>query len=175
MENPLSSSKWYAVHVRSNQERKTADFVSDRRVEVFLPTYRIQSKRRDRRVMLTKSLFSGYLFVRINPQQAEERVQVLKAPGTVRIVSFGKEPVPVPDSVIESIRILVGDGDGPARPHPLVRLGKSVEVVDGPFRGAVGILHETDDKKPKLVVEIEFLGRAVAVPIAMEQVQPLLR
>lgn len=173
MESVLSSSKWYAVHVRSNQERKTADFVRDREVEVFLPTYRVQSKRQDRRVLLTKSLFSGYLFVHIDPH-AEERVEVLKAPGTVRIVSFGKEPVPIPDSVIESIRIVVGDGDGPARPHPLVRLGKHVEVVDGPFRGAVGVLHETDDKKPKLVVEIEFLGRAVAVPIAMEQVQPFL-
>lgn len=163
--------KWYAVHVRSNQEKNTADFVRGRGGEVFLPTYCLQSKRRDRKVQLIKPLFSGYLFVRMD-LHSEKRVDVLKAPGTVRIVGFGQEPVPVPDPVIEHLKILVGDGDGPARPHPLVKVGNQVRVISGAFAGVVGILHETEDKKPRLVVQLEFLGRAVAVPIESDQVQP---
>ncbi len=122
--------------------------------------------------MLTKPLFSGYVFVRLGIHSAG-RIEILKAPGTVRIVSFGNEPSAVPDEVIESIRILVGDGLGPVRPHPSVHVGAEVEVASGPFKGAVGILHKTEDKKPKLVVEIHFLGRAVAVPIAEDQVRPI--
>lgn len=163
---------WYAVHVRSNQEKNVADFVRGRNVEVFCPTYRVQSKRQDRRIILQRPLFPGYVFVFVNLNDPE-RIEVLKAPGTVRIVRFGDDPAPVPDRVIESLKILVGDGDGPVRPHPLIRVGEPVEVVSGPFLGAVGILHETEDKKRKLVVEIEFLGRAVAVPISAEQLQPV--
>jgi transcription antitermination factor NusG len=174
MEGYRLALQWYAVHVRSNQERTTADFIRSRAIQVFLPTYQMRSARRDRNAILTRPLFPGYVFVRIDIHSSE-RIEVLKAPGTVRIVSFGNDPPPVPDSVIESIRILVGNGSGPVRPHPSVCLGASVEVIDGPFKGAIGLLSETEDKKPKLVVKIEFLGRAVAVPIAPDQVQPATR
>lgn len=164
---------WYAVHLRSNQEKQTAAFLAHRGVPHFLPTYTVQSERRDRKVTLVKPLFSGYVFVRIRTQ-SEERIQVLRAPGTVRIVGFGNRSTPIPDETIESIRILVGDDGRSVRPHPLVREGRTVRVVDGAFAGAVGVIHRTEDKKPKLVVEIDFLGRAVAVPIDVEQVQPVL-
>ena len=91
----------------------------------------------------------------------------------MRIVAFGGEPSPIPDETIASLRILVERGEGVARPHPLVRDGQRVVVVDGSFRGAVGVLHVTAGRKPQLIVEVEFLGRAVAVPIAPEQVHPL--
>ena len=59
-------------------------------------------------------------------------------------------------------------------PHPLVRVGSLVNVVDGPFSGAAGRLIEGVGRRSQLLVEVEFLGRAVAVPILPEQVQPVL-
>jgi transcriptional antiterminator NusG len=164
---------WYAVHVRSNQERGTAELLAARGIEHFFPTYRVASKRVDRRVVLARPLFAGYLFARVDPRGAE-RVAVLRAPGVVRFVGFGDAPTPVPDGTIRSLRILVEESGGAARPHPLVRDGQRVAVVDGSFRGAVGVLHVSAGRKPRLVVEVEFLGRAVAVPISPEQVQPML-
>jgi transcription antitermination factor NusG len=172
MGDAASKLAWYAVHLRSNQEHRTAAFFKGRGVPFFLPTYTSRSSRKDRTVTLTKPLFAGYLFVHID-HDSDTRVQVLKAPGTVRIVGFGDKPTPVPDETIESIRILVGDRGDVVRPHPLVRVGRTVEVVAGPFSGATGILHETRDRRPKLVVEVAFLGRAVAVPVALDQVQPV--
>lgn len=164
---------WYAVHVRSNQERATAELLAGCGVERFYPTYRVVSRRVDRRVVLTRPLFTGYLFVHLDPASAQ-RIVVLRAPGVVRFVGFGDAPTAVPDETIRSLRILVEEGAGEARPHPLVRDGQRVAVVDGPFRGAAGVLHVGEGRKPRLVVEVEFLGRAVAVPIEPEQVQPLL-
>lgn len=171
--NEMFGRNWYAVHVRSNQEQKTNTFIKDREVEVFLPTYRVASKRRDRRVWLEKPLFPGYLFVHIE-FRSPERVEVLKAPGTVRLVTFGDQPQTVPRETIESLKILVGGARDEVRPHPLVRVGQRVQVVDGAFAGAVGILHETEERRPRLVVEVTFLGRAVAVPVSRYQVQPLI-
>jgi len=172
MSQESGSAAWYAVHVRSNQERTTAAFLEGRGVAHFLPTYRTLSRRRDRRVVLTRPLFSGYLFVRIDIE-APDRVQVLKAPGTVRIVEFGGRAAPVPEETIRSLEILVGEGQDEVRPHPLVREGQRVAVLDGPFAGARGKIVSSGGRKPRLVVEVEFLGRAVAVPIAPEQVEPI--
>ncbi len=169
----VDSPRWYAVHVRSNQERTTASFLKDREVELFLPTYRMRSKRRDRQVTLTKPLFTGYLFVHLS-LQSPSRVEVNKAPGTVRIVGFGDRPTPIPEETIDSLMILVGKGEDRVRPHPLVKTGREVVVVDGPFAGARGVLHQKDIQKSQLVVEIQFLGRAVSVPVTMDQVQPVL-
>ncbi|MCP4600587.1 MAG: UpxY family transcription antiterminator [Proteobacteria bacterium] len=164
--------QWYAVHVRSNQEQKTASFIKDRGIELFMPTYRVRSKRMDRHVTLVKPLFVGYLFVHVD-YRAPERIQILKAPGTVRIVGFGEGPTPIPEERINSLKILIGGGEDCIRPHPLVRAGNAVRVIDGPFSGATGVLHETEGRKSRLVVEVEFLGRAVAVPISKDQVQPV--
>jgi transcription termination/antitermination protein NusG len=164
---------WYAVHVRSNHERIVAEHLWGHGVEAFLPLYRSLSKRQDRRVVLEKPLFAGYVFARFDAA-SDARIAVLRAPGTVQIVGFGGEHARIPDEVVASLRILVEESGGAARPHPLVREGQRVSVVDGSFRGAVGVLHLKAGRKPQLVVEVEFLGRAVAVPIEADQVNPLL-
>jgi len=164
---------WYAVHVRSNQERQAAEHFRGRGVETFLPLYKTLSRRLDRRVMLERPLFTGYVFVRLD-LASDVRIAVLRTPGVVRIVGFGGELARIPDDTISSLRILVDNSDGAVKPHPLVREGQKVAVLDGCFRGASGVLHLTAGRKPQLVVEVEFLGRAVAVPIEPEQVQPLL-
>jgi transcription antitermination factor NusG len=169
---PGDARSWYAVHVRSNQERGTASLLEGRGIELFWPTYTTRSKRVDRQGLLVRPLFPGYLFVRIDIG-GPERIEVLRAAGAVRIVGFGGEATPVPGETIESLKILVGSGADQVRPHPLVRAGQRVNVLDGPFRGATGVLAEADDRRSRLVVEVEFLGRAVAVPIAADQVQPL--
>jgi transcriptional antiterminator RfaH len=164
---------WYAVHVRSNQETTTAAFLSDHDVEHFLPTYGVQSRRRDRSIALIRPLFTGYLFARID-YHSKERTEVLKAPGTVRIVSFNDKPSSIPNETMNSLKILVGQGSGHVQPHPLVQVGRPVRVVEGPFHGAIGTLQEDTGRNSKLVVEVAFLGRAVAIPIAVSQVQPVL-
>jgi len=164
--------RWYAVHVRSNQERIVEGYLRGQGIDTFLPTYRTMSRRRDRRVAIERPLFGGYLFARIDPR-GPARVQVLRSSGTVRIVGFGGAPTPIPDEKIRSLEILVGKGRDRVRPHPLVREGQRVRVTDGPFAGASGTLVAAGGRRSRLVVELEFLGRAVAAPVSPEQVQPL--
>jgi len=168
----VGTEAWYAVHVRSNQERRVALQLASLGTEIFLPTYLAPSTRTDRKVVLSKPLFGGYLFVHLDPG-GPARVEVIRAPGVARIVSFGGRAVPIGDGVIESIRIMTGDGGQHARPHPLVRSGRRVRVVSGAFSGAEGILHLDGGRKARLVVEIEFLGRAVSVPVLESDVEPI--
>ncbi len=159
-------ARWYAVHVRSNHEKKARDYLGSRSVEAFLPLYRVQSRRRDRKVIVDKPLFGGYLFVHSDLARAE-RIEILSAPGTVRLVGFDEGPSAVPEAVIESIRILVGSGRDP-EPFPYLNRGKRVRVVGGPLAGLEGYVVESETGKRKVVVTIDILGRSVAATLERE-------
>jgi transcription antitermination factor NusG len=163
---------WYAVHIRSNREQQVHELLQRGGVVSFLPCYRVRSSRRDRVVHLQRPLFPGYLFVRLIIC-SDVRIRVLRTPGVVRFVGFTDGPVPLPERVMESLFILTGGDDHPARPHPLVKAGSRVRVASGPFCGATGVLHRMDGHPARLVVEVSFLGRAVAVPIETDQVMPV--
>jgi transcription antitermination factor NusG len=162
---------WYAVHVRSHFERQVVRFLDGRRgPETFLPTYRTRSRRADGPATVERPLFPGYLFVRLESLDAP-RVAVLQAPGVVRVVEFAGRPAPVPAAVIDSLRIITL-GPDEARPHPLLHEGQAVRVVAGPFAGATGRLSRGRGRRPRLVVTLELLGRAAAVPIDLADVEP---
>jgi transcriptional antiterminator RfaH len=162
---------WYAIHVRSNFERQVVQFLRGRRgPETFLPTYRIRSRRAGATQPVERPLFPGYLFARLEVL-GEERIAVLQAPGVVRLVEFGGRPAVVDDETIRSLRIIVS-GPAEARPHPLLREGQAVHVVNGPFAGAAGRLSRSRGRKPRLVVTIEILGRAAAVAVDLADVEP---
>ena len=164
---------WYAVHVRSHFERQVARFLDGRHgPETFLPTYRTRSRRTDGPATVERPLFPGYLFARLESLDAP-RVAVLQAPGVVRVVEFGGRLAPVPDETIASLRIIVR-GPNEARPHPLLQEGQAVRVVSGPFAGATGRLSRGRGRKPRLVVTLELLGRAAAVPVDLADVEPAL-
>lgn len=163
--------RWYALHVRSNHEKKAYAYLRTRALETFLPQYRVQSRRRDRTVRIHKPLFAGYVFVRTRLEQGE-RLAILKTPGLVRIVGFEEGPHPVPDDVLESLRILVGSGRDP-EPFPFLTGGKRVRVVGGPLSGMEGFVVESQDRKQRVVVSIELLGRSVAARLERERLEPV--
>jgi len=162
---------WYAIHVRSNFERQVVQFLEGRHgPETFLPTYRTRSRRAGVTGWIERPLFAGYVFARLESLD-RPRIAVLQAPGVVRLVEFGGRPATVDDEIVASLRIIVS-GPAAARPHPLLREGQTVRVVGGPFTGAVGRLSRGRGRKPQLVVTLEILGRAAAVPVALEDVEP---
>jgi transcription antitermination factor NusG len=162
---------WYAAHVRSNFERRVVRCLEGReRVETFLPTYRAARRDAGGAAAVERPLFPGYVFVRLADPH-EDRIAVLRATGVVRLVEFGGRPAPVGDEVIRSLRI-ISSGRAAARPHPLLREGRLVRVVGGPFAGATGRLARGPGRKPRLVVTIEILGRAAAVPVEPADVVP---
>jgi transcription termination/antitermination protein NusG len=169
----VAAAGWFALHVRSNCEHRVARFLAARRgPETFLPSYRAKVRRGTALRIVDRPLFSGYVFVRV-AESREDRIKALQASGVVGFVGFGGRPVPVDDRTMESLRILVG-GSREVRPHPMLREGQIVRVVDGPFLGAIGRLSRARGRKPCLVVTLEILGRAAAAPVDLKDVEPVV-
>ncbi len=163
---PLTASGrpgWYAVYTRGRHEKKVARALEDKGVDVFLPLARTRNRWKDRVKMVEVPLFSGYLFVN-SALAVEDRLAILKTPGAVRIVGNHGVGIPVPDEQIESLKVLVESG-APLLPHRFMRRGEMVLITNGPFMGVAGRVVRGSEEKPRLVVSIEILQRAVSVEI----------
>ena len=72
---------WFAIQTRYRYEKKVAEQLGGKGVEVFLPLRRESHSWSDRRKLVTIPLFPGYAFVR-STASADLRLQVLRTAGS---------------------------------------------------------------------------------------------
>ena len=163
-------SQWYAVHTRSNFEKRVTADLEEKGVENYLPAQIAQHQWKDRRKTITSPLFPGYVFCRIE-DTPQARLPVLRTPGVVRILGSGGNISPVPDVQIDAIRRVL-QSDLPCFPHTYLRHGSAVRVKSGPLRGIAGVLVQTKSKT-RLVLSVELLCQSVAAEVDAADVEAL--
>ncbi len=161
---------WYVIHTRSRFEKVVHDALEKKRKEVFLPTIKKRSRRRDRKLYLQAPLFPGYLFVKAG-NSSSERLDILKTAGAVRILGNREVPCPVEPPVIDSLKILVRANEE-ILTGQCFRNGDLVRVVCGPFTGAIGVFRRYQ-KAGRIVINIEAMGQSAAVSVNADEVEPL--
>lgn len=161
---------WYVLHTKSRFENVVNEGLLGKSMEVFLPKITVQSKRKDRKKMIRVPLFPGYVFVRtdLNPYQ---HVEIVKTTGAVRLVGNAIGPVPVADSKIESLRIMVST-DKPVATGTVFQKGERVMVIAGPFAGVEGIFSRYQGLD-RVIVHLDVLGRFAAVQVDIDEIEKL--
>lgn len=162
-----SGHYWFALQTRSRHEKIVRSQLAKQNIENFLPTVKRVSQWKDRKKEIEFPLFSGYCFARLSPAH---RLPALQSPGVVRIVGFNGRPEPIPDSEIESLKILMNNRF-PYDYSPCLREGMLIEVIRGPLQGIKGRL--VRQARPcRLVLSISLIQQAVAVEIDASCVAP---
>ena len=135
--------------------------------EVLNPTYQALSIRRDRRKVLTRPIFNGYMFVRtlLNP---ECHLEILKTPGVVEILKNSSGPTPVPDYQIENVRLLEKHVESCFFGTDF-EVGEAVFVKEGPLTGLRGVIDRRDCKK--LHIHVGAIQGSVMIDVEPYQVQ----
>jgi transcription termination/antitermination protein NusG len=159
--------EWYAIWTRSRHEKLVREQLSQKQVDVFLPTITKWSRWKDRRKKIDWPLFPGYLFARFD---VAEPLTVLKCEGVVTIVGSEGLPSPIPEVEINSIRTLV-NSELSYDPCPLIKEGMMVEVRHGPLKGVVGRLVRKG-AHARLVLSVDLIGQAVSVEVDAADVKP---
>jgi transcriptional antiterminator NusG len=155
---------WYAVWTRNQHEPRVSDQLRRKRFEVFLPTVRVPSRRRDKRVLLAQPLFPGYVFLRFAPSRSSW-VAVASTDGVVRVLGQGWDALqPVPDEQVEGVRRLVTQAEG-ARAVPWIRVGDRVRITRGPLAGLEGMVRDRCRGRATFVVNVDLLQRSVGVEL----------
>jgi transcription antitermination factor NusG len=167
LQKTVTLHPWYAITVRPNAESTVTAALGAKGYQTFLPTYRVRSQWSDRVKELRQPLFPRYTFCRFDFYQ---RLPIVTTIGVVAVVGFGKEPVAVTESEIESVRVLLDSGL-PVSPWPFLREGQRVSVVRGPLTGAEGVFLRYSHNS-RLVVSISLLQRSVATEIDGDWISP---
>lgn len=169
--NALASGlpTWYAVYVKSRHEFVAAGDLTRKGIEAYLPTIKKASQWKDRKKVIELPLFPGYVFVRV-PVYPGAFLDVLKTRGTVAFVSLEPgTPTPVSADEINSLRILIGSGRE-IDVYPGLKEGMRVRVKNGPLAGVDGVLSRKDNDF-LFSVNVELLGRSVAVKVAPQDIE----
>jgi transcription termination/antitermination protein NusG len=164
-----TTPSWYAIHSRSNFERRIAGELEGKGVASYVPSYQELRNWKDRKRKIDVPLFPGYVFARFQDGPAA-RLAVLKTPGVVRILGRGTEIEPVPDSEIDAVRTVL-QARVPCGAHPLLKTGSPVRVVRGPLKGIEGIL-ERGKGQCRVVIGIPLLNQSVAAEVNASDVEP---
>jgi transcription termination/antitermination protein NusG len=159
---------WYAVYTTSNHEKRVAEHLGQKSVEYFLPLYDIVRRWKDRRMQLHRPLFPGYIFVWI---ALRDRLNVLKVPGVVRILSLNGTPTPIPSEQVDSLRVALRDGLR-AEPHPYLQTGRQVRIKTGPLAGWKGIIVRRKGDL-RVVLSADLIQRSIIMDIEASSVEPL--
>ena len=161
---PAVAPQWFAVWTRSQCETKVEAALRQLQLEVFLPRVREMSRRRDRRCLLERPLFPGYVFPRFVPGR-EAYLRIANAEGVVRVLGQRWDALhAIPDEQVEAVRRIVTATDT-ARPVPWIRVGDRVSIVAGPLEGLEGFVQDWRAGRARFVVSVDLLQRSVGVEL----------
>ena len=165
----MSSSRWFALYVKSRHEQATETFLRHKGYETFCPTYQSRRIWSDRVKEVALPLFPNYLFCRFSIH--DRTVPVLGTPGVSRIVGLGDHPTPIEESEIAALQKIVSSRNA-VMPWPYLQEGTGVRIERGPLSGISGILISLR-KHHRLIVSVSLLRRSVAVEVERTWVAPL--
>jgi transcriptional antiterminator NusG len=165
------SLNWYALRTKSRHEQKVADRLVSKDIQVFFPTVEVWSRRKDRRKRIRQPMFPGYLFVECELTK-DLWLEIVSTPGAANILGYVGKPTPVPDEQVYSIQKVVEAGVH-VKYHPYLDIGDRIRVVNGPLKGAEGIMVGVNEKVQRLVISVDLLNRAVEVQLEGWAVQKM--
>jgi len=157
--------QWYAVHTAPRHEKKVAEHLNAKGVEVYLPLYTAVRRWEHRRAEVNLPLFPGYVFNRI---ALCDRLQVLEVPGVVGLVGSGSRPVPLPETDIHAIRTALLMRR--AEPHAHLTAGKRVRICTGPLAGIEGVIQRRKGCT-RLILSIDCISGSMAIELEAEDVE----
>jgi transcription antitermination factor NusG len=159
-----NAPQWFAIWTHSQCEVKVEEGLLLKGFEVFLPRVRIPSRRRDRRVVLVRPLFPGYLFLRMSPSRTAY-IDVANTDGIVRMIGERWDlPYSIPVEEVEAVRRLVFSGER-LSPVPWIRFGDRVCIVRGALAGLEGFVQAWRASRATFVLTVDLLQRSVALEV----------
>jgi transcription antitermination factor NusG len=171
--NFAGECRWFAVWTKSRQEKVAAAMIDSLGVTNYLPLKAELRQWSDRRQTIKVPLFSGYLFVKMNPL-SPNKIRILNVPGVAGFVGNSRGPLPIPDHQIEAVRTVVSQGIDctihPLTAQPLFEEGDLVRVVRGALAGVEGRLVRVNSSS-RLVISIEMIHHSIAVSISRGDVE----
>jgi transcription termination/antitermination protein NusG len=162
----LDTRGWYAAYVKHQHEKKAAEQLQRKGMEVLLPLQKVVHRWKDRNKTLSLPLFPSYVFIHAN---LEDKWKIVSTPGVFFLVETQGRAATIPLQEIESIRRLVSSGV-PAQAHPYLTSGDRVRIRTGPLQGVAGVLGRMKNQC-RVVLNIELLQKAISIEVELSNLE----
>ena len=177
---------WYVVHTQSGYENKVKSNLLSRIAsmnmeetifEVAIPMEDVVEFKGGKKVVVSKKVYPGYLYVRCFLDDASWDV-IRNTPGVTGFVGSGATPVPLSRKDVEGALSEPDedDVDTPQRrqkPKLEYEVGESVRVKQGPFADFSGQIAEINADQLKVKVLVNIFGRETPVELEFAEVAKL--
>jgi transcriptional antiterminator RfaH len=161
--------QWYAFQSKPRKEQMLCEQLRIREIDTFFPYIHVQPV--NPRARKVKSYFPGYVFGRIDLERVSRSI-LDRIPGAIGIVSFGGEPAPVSDHLIDTLRrhletINAVKSEVSKRFQP----GDVVAIHGGPFAGYEAIFDASLPGRNRVELLLQILqGSTIRIELPMEQI-----
>lgn len=166
-------AKWYVVHTYSGYENKVASnlekTVENRQLhdliqQILVPTETVTEIKDDKKRDVERKIFPGYVLVKMILTD-ESWYVVRNIRGCTGFVGPSSKPIPLTDEEVARL--------GVERKEVEVSydVGDSVQIIDGPLEGFVGVVEEIDKEKNRVRVTVSMFGRETPVELELNQAQ----
>jgi len=161
-------AKWYCLRSQPKHEHIAAAHLRQYEdIQVFCPRVRIQRSTRRGLVWFTEALFPNYLFARFELSRWQARVRTCQ--GVSGLVHFGDKVPEISAPVLDELRSCMDDAELKTVSYTLAE-GDDVEIVEGPFRGQIGIVKHVLPARERVRVLLELLGGSNEVELCLTSV-----
>lgn len=166
-------AKWYVVHTYSGYENKVASNLEktvenrnlqDLITEVRVPTETVTEVKDNKTREVERKIFPGYVLVKMILTD-ESWYVVRNIRGCTGFVGPSSDPVPLTDAEVAAL------GVETKQIEVSYNVGDSVQIMDGPLEGFVGIVEEIDTEKNRVRVTVSMFGRETPVELELDQAE----
>lgn len=169
-------ARWYVVHTYSGYENKVASnlktTVENRQMEdliqeIRVPTEMVTEITDDgRRKEVERKIFPGYVIVKM-VMTDESWYAVRNIRGCTGFVGPSSKPVPLTDAEVARL------GVEQRQVEVSYQVGDSVNIIDGPLEGFIGVVEEMEPEKNRVRVTVSMFGRDTPVELELDQAEPI--
>jgi len=162
---PVSDVPWWVAHVRPRREKALARYLLEKSIPFYLPQIEKRHRRGTRERVSYLPLFSGYVFFRGAP---ERLVAVNRSHLVATLIDVDDQELLTTE--LSQLHDLQSRG-ATLTPYPELVPGNRVRIVDGTFRGYVGVI-ERQSRPGRLIVTVSLIRKSVAVEFDREVIAP---
>ncbi|RXS43043.1 transcription/translation regulatory transformer protein RfaH [Idiomarina sp. 29L] len=160
----LDSDVWYVIRTKPKQEERAALNLENQGFEVFAPKLTVKKLRRGVRTSVVEPMFPNYLFVRLD-DIIEQFYKIRSTYGVAGVLRFGNNIPKIPQQWVDEMK-----GVDELTDEQAPKVGDSVEIQQGPFRGFLAKIVQLDGES-RCFVMLEWMQKEVKANFSYKELQ----
>jgi len=161
--------QWFLIYTRPGCEKKVAELLERKHLEVFCPLTKVQKRWSDRKKPALSPLFSSYVFVFAS---TNEHAVIRQTDGVLNFIYWLARPAVIRQEEIDTIRNFLKEYDFVRLEKTSINLNERVRIINGPLMMWEGTVVEIRTTTVKII--LPSLGYALVAEISRENTESVM-